>query len=145
MEKLVKNACEQVTKKKILAELETCDFDAFVKALNLAYCQSMAANDVFFVGKLDDEAFYQSILKYMSGGCFGAMNLMDIVRGLSTGDSLVNLDHKYVIYVPSLDVQSLQSYEDLDDLKKCCDLEGLVDLLLEDKKYQRVFEKYDKN
>lgn len=145
MEKPVKNACEQVTKKQILAELETCDFDAFVKALNLAYGQSMAANDVFFVGKLDEEAFYQSILKYMSGSSFGAMNLMDIVRGLSTGDSLVNLDHKYVIYVPSLDMQSLQSYEDLDDLKKCCDLKGLVDLLLEDKKYQRVFANYDKN
>ena len=99
----------------------------------------MAANDVFFVGELDDEAFYSSILKYMSESSFGAMNLMDVIHGLSSGDSEVNPGHKYVIYTPSLDAQSLKSYEDLDDLKQCCELEELADLLLEDCKYKEVF------
>ena len=125
------NGCTQVTKEQILGELETCDFDTFVKALNLAYGQSMAANDVFFVGELGTEAFYQSILKYMSESRFGAMNLMDIVRGLAIGDSQVNPEHQYVTYTPSLDTQSFQSYKDIDDLKTCCDLEELAELLLE--------------
>lgn len=129
----------QVIKEQIVTELKKCDFETFVVALNLTYGQSMAANDVFFVGELDDEAFYNSILKYMSENSFGAMNLMDIVRGLSSGDSQVNLDHKYVMYTPSLDAQSIQSYKDLDDLKKCCELEDLADLLLEGQKYKEVF------
>ena len=128
-----------VTKEQIIAELRMCDFDTYVKALNLAYGQSMAANDVFFVGELDDEAFFQTILKYMSKSSFGAMNLMDIVRGLSTGDSLVDTKHKYVIFTPSLDAGSFQSYEDLHDLKNSCDWELLADLLLEDQKYKEVF------
>ena len=133
------NEGDQVTKERIITELEKCDFETFVVALNLTYGQSMAANDVFFVGELDDEAFYSSILKYMSESTFGAMNLMDIVRGLSAGDSQVNPDHKYIMYTPSLDAQSIQSYEDLDDLKKCCELEDLADLLLEGQKYKEVF------
>lgn len=141
------NGCAQVTKGQILAELETCDFDTFVKALNLAYGQSMVANDVFFAGELDDESFYQSILKYMSENRFGAMNLMDIIRGLSTGDSFVDTNHRYVTYTPSLDTMSFQSFEDLDDLRSCCKLEELAELLFENEKYKRVFcvLDYDKN
>lgn len=123
----------RVTKAQILDELKKCDFDSYVKALNLAYGQSMAANDVFFVGELDNEAFFDSVLKFMSKSQFGAMNLMDLVRGLATGDSRVNPEHKYVTYTPSLDGASLQSYKDLDDLKKCCDIESLAELLLEAK------------
>ena len=129
----------QVIKEQIVTELKKCDFETFVAALNLTYGQSMAANDVFFVGELDDEAFYNSIFKYMSENSFGAMNLMDVIHGLSSGDSQVNPGHKYVIYTPSLDAQSLKSYEDLDDLKKCCELEDLADLLLENQKYKEVF------
>lgn len=71
------NGTDQVTKEQVLAELDKCDFDTYVKALNLVYGQSMAANDVFFVGELDDEDFFSSILKYMTESSFGAMNLMD--------------------------------------------------------------------
>ena len=145
MGKLVKNVCDQFVKEQILAELETCDFETYVNALNLTFGQSMAANDVFFVGKLDDEAFYQSILEYMIGSRFGVMNLMDIVRGLATGESHVSKDHKYVTYTPSLDGMALRSYKDLDDLKKSLGLECLAEHLLEDKKYRRVLVDYDKN
>ena len=138
MEAVGKNECDQVLKGQIIAELEKCDFELFVATLNLAYDQSMAANDVFFVGMLDDEAFYDSILKYMSESRFGGMNLMDIVRGLANGDSRVNSSHKYVTYTPSLDGASLQSYENLDDLKEACNLEELAERLLEDQKYQLV-------
>ena len=99
----------------------------------------MAANEVFFVGELDDEAFFQSILKYMLESNFGAMNLMDVIHGLSSGDSEVNPGHKYVIYTPSLDAQSLKSYEDLHDLKNSCNWEQLADSLLENQKYNEVF------
>ncbi len=127
------------TKEQIVAELEKCDFEVFVAALNLTYGQSMAANDVFFVGELDDEAFYSSILKYMSESPFGAMNLMDIVRGLADGDSRVDSGHRYVTYTPSLDGASLQSYEDLDELKGSCNLEEIADHLWEGHKYKKVF------
>lgn len=63
METVEKKDGDQVTKELIIAELEKCDYETFVPALNLAYGQSMAANDVFFVGELDDEAFFQTILK----------------------------------------------------------------------------------
>lgn len=139
METVDKNECDQVLKGQIIAELEKCDFEAFVAVLNLAYGQSMAANDVFFVGELEDEAFFGSILKYMSESPFGAMNLMDIVRGLADGDSQVDSGHKYVMYTPSLDGASLQSYEDLDDLKQCCELEEIADHLWEGHKYKKVF------
>lgn len=125
----------QVIKDKIVAELENCDFDTFVKALNLTYGQVMA----IFVGELNDKAFYSSVLKYMSENDFGAMDLMGAVRGLSNGHSFVDTMHKYVIYTPSLNDQSFQSYEDLDDLKTCCELAELADLLLEDQKYKKVF------
>lgn len=138
METVGKNECDQVLKGQIIAELKKCDFELFVATLNLAYGQSMAANDVFFVGMLGDETFYDSILKYMLESRFGGMNLMDIVRGLADGDSQVNSSHKYVTYTPSLDGASLQSYEDLDDLKETCDLEELAERLLEDQKYQLV-------
>ena len=133
------NECNMPNKEQILHELENCDFETFVAALNLAYGQSMAANDVFFVGKLEDEAFFYSILKYMSESRFGAMNLMDIVRGLIEGDSQVDYKHKYVTYTPSLDGASLQSYEDLDDLKKSFNLEEITDSLREDNTYQDLF------
>ena len=133
------NEGDQVTKERIITELERCDYETFVAALNLAYGQSMAANDVFFVGKLDDETFFDSILKYMSESRFGAMNLMDIVRGLADGDSQVDSSHKYVTYTPSLDGASFQSFEDLDDLKASCNLEEIADRLLEVEKYKTVF------
>ena len=132
------NECNMPNKEQILYELEKCDYETFVSALNLAYGQSMAANDVFFVGKLDDETFFASVLKYMLESRFGAMNLMDIVHGLADGDSQVDAKHKYVTYTPSLDGASLQSYEDLDDLKSCCDLEELAERLLEDERYKEV-------
>ena len=142
METVEKKDGDQVTKGLIIAELEKCGYETFVATLNLAYGQSMAANDVFFIGELDDEAFFQTILKYMSKSSFGAINLMDIVRGLSSGDSQVNFKHKFVIYTRSLDTGAFQSYEDLDDLKQCCEFEDLADILLENQKYIEVFPKF---
>ena len=127
------------TKEQIVSALEKCEFEAFVKALDIAFSDSMAANDVFFVGKLDDEAFFESVLKYLSESSFGAMGMMDLVHGLANGNSQVDSDHKYVIYIPSLDEGALHSYGSLDELKQCCDLHELAERLLEDNTYREVF------
>ena len=126
------------TKEQIVSALQECNFETFAQALNIAFSESMAANDAFFVGKLDDEAFFESVLKYLSEGRFGAMNLMDLVHGLANGNSLVDSGHKYVIYTPSLDEGALQSYADLHELKQCCDLHELAERLLDVDKYNQV-------
>ena len=135
MKTLEKKEGSHVTKEGIIAELENCDFDTFVKAMNITYGQTMAV----FIGELNDEVFYSSVLKFIAKNDFGAMNLMNLVHGLSNGNSFVDTMHKYVIYTPSLDDLSFQSYEDLDDLKNCCELAELADLLLEENKYKVLF------
>ena len=139
IKKLEEKADMQMTRERLAAELEKCDFETFAKALNIAFTESMAANDAFFVGKLDDEAFFESVLNYLSESSFGAMSMMELVHGLANGNSQVDSHHQYVIYTPSLDEGALQSYNSLDELKQCCDLHDLAERLLEDNTYREVF------